>query len=162
MQPGENHTAPLAPHDALDHASALDALLRKLPLGTDPFLRVGRGWYKLLSVLEQDLRDADPQYRLELIEQRDGVLHVRAAAAAPNRQAAVGDAVAKAVRTSRLTCEFTGGPGLLMQRRGVLRTLDPTCAPPGYAVVTRPASNDVEQHLLCVVDRLHQKLRQES
>lgn len=101
-----------------------------VPLGRG--IEVEDGWFDLIDRLCRDLteelgRNPDPDFCLEQVKQKFGVLRVYTAATANLR---IAERIAAAVEESRTTCEVCGATGAtLVTRKGTMQTRCPTCRP---------------------------------
>jgi len=146
------------PSDAGAYASSLTSLLNRIIDTAERYLGCGPGWYGILSELEGRIATVDPSCTLSSIREIDGRLYVTIDTCQELAAPAVKAAVNLARRQSELVCEFSGRPGVLMERDGSLRTLSPTRAPSGYRLVRKECADLQTAHLTSVVSDLIDEL----
>lgn len=101
-----------------------------VPLGRG--IEIGDGWYHLIdrlcrSLTEELEKKPNPDFCLEQVKQKFGVLRVYVAASTNPR---VAELIAAAAEESRTTCEICGANGAtLVTRKGNMQTLCPACRP---------------------------------
>lgn len=101
------------------HGEAAWELPETLAAHVDPAYRsfAGRGWRPILERLHDRLLAIDPNYRLDQVKEKIGILRIYAAtedyAERPQVLDRIEAAIADAVRESAVTCERCGRPGRL-------------------------------------------------
>jgi len=145
-----------APVDSGIFSTQLDSLLARIIDAGDRYLACGRGWYKVLAELEERISIADPNCKLYRIGELDGRLLIEVADVSLIGSQAVRAAVTAAERRAGRTCEFSGEHGILMQRNGMFRVLNPATAPEGYQVVIKKELCVEGKHLLAIIENLVQ------
>lgn len=104
------------------------------------------GWAQILTDLQRDLQQIDPDHVVRQVKQKFGVLRVYVTSSDPALAAAVTERIRDAETESARTCEKCGRPGQLHQRdSGWYRTVCdlhaqpphrwPTCPWPGWALL---------------------------
>jgi|MesohylFT_1024984.scaffolds.fasta_scaffold13288_2 hypothetical protein len=143
-----------SPVDAGDRSVQLERLLARIVDDADRYLACGRGWYGLLAELEERIAVADPDCRLFCVGELDGRLHIEVAQVNTTGAAAIRAAVVSAERRAARTCEFSGEPGIIMERNGMFRVLNPSASPQGYRVVIANELSADVRHLLTIIEQL--------
>ena len=114
------------------HNSMRNSFYDKKP---EKYIDIDEGWYKLVLQCHIELLNADPHYRIHQITQKFGVLHFIAEPSDEYWETPEGEktninaVIARYEALSRVTCEATGRPGLLMKSPGGwYKTLNPRWA----------------------------------
>jgi hypothetical protein len=129
------------PADAGEHAAAIETILRRIPDNWGRWISVDAGWYPLVIATDAQLAALDPNYRVHQIKEKFGTLRYYYWPSSDNASPELLDALDAitddAERTSAMTCERCGEPGVLQRTRYWAKTLCHSCAEPlGYAPVS--------------------------
>lgn len=133
IDPHKHRNALHVPSDAGVHASAIEAVLRRIPNGWGRQLSIDVGWYPLLFATDAKLARLDPRYRVHQIKEKFGTLRYYCQASIeepdPELLAAMDVITDDAERASAITCERCGEPGILHRSRlDRVKTLCVSCA----------------------------------
>lgn len=114
------------PADGGDLAGDLEKILRRVPDGWGRWIECDRGWYPLIVDLDRRLAAMDFGYELYQVKEKYGTLcyYCESKTASPEDFQAE---IRRAENLSSEICEQCGKPGVLMQRRGWLKTLCVVC-----------------------------------
>ncbi|OPX11786.1 hypothetical protein [Mycobacterium sp. AT1] len=131
------------PADAGEHAAAIESILRRIPDNWGRWVSLDAGWYPLVIATDARLAALDPTYRVHQIKEKFGTLRYYywpgSGDASPELLDAMDAITDDAQRTSAMTCERCGEPGVLQRTRYWAKTLCHACAEPlGYAPVPPP------------------------
>lgn len=96
------------------------------------------GWWPLISELHHKICELDPDYRIYQIKEKFGTLRFYCAPSNPDIQNQINALVREYELLSSQTCEITGGPGEIMFRSGVYKTLSKSFIDEGW----KPASSE--------------------
>lgn len=114
------------------HSATRDYFYDKQP---EKYISIDEGWYKLVYDCHDELKSVDPLYRILQIKEKFGLLRFYVEPSPEYIQSIQFDKgyiraiIAKYESLSGITCEATGGSGVLMRSfRGNLKTLDPVWA----------------------------------
>jgi hypothetical protein len=132
------------PADAGEFTPGLEHILRRILPGRGRRIRVGKGWYSLITDLDRKIAAVDPAYRIFGVDAMFGELWYDSGATGElwneSVQAKFVDiaVLVRAAEVASLTiCEACGQPGRLMDRRGWFASLCPACSRlRGYRHVT--------------------------
>lgn len=101
----------------------------------EKYIAIDEGWYKLVLQCHIELLNADPDYRIHQIKEKFGALRFYVEPSEEYWETPEGEKtninaiIARYEALSRVTCEATGRPGLLMKSpTGYLKTLNPRWA----------------------------------
>lgn len=109
-----------------DYPDILLPVLSRFREGTNPFVSCGDGWFTLISALDRELSAVDPTYQVAQIKEKFGTLRFYFEPSDITNDVITTkmyDIVKKYEHISAMTCEFTGGHGELMSKKGWLKTL---------------------------------------
>lgn len=133
IDPVKHRNALHIPPDAGAHATAIEAILRRIPDGWGRWLSVDAGWYPLVVATDARLARLDPHYRVHQIKEKFGTLRYYFQPSSDEPDPDVLDAMDAitddAEHASVITCERCGLPGILHQSPGIrVKTLCASCA----------------------------------
>jgi hypothetical protein len=140
IDPQKHRNALHIPADAGRHARVIETILRRIPDGWGRWISVDAGWYPLVIATDKRLAELDADYVVHQIKEKFGTLRYyywpSSEDASPELLDAM-DAIAEdAERTSAITCERCGQPGVLQRTQYWAKALCHSCADPlGYAPV---------------------------
>lgn len=90
---------------------------------------VDEGWYQLIADCDKELTAIDPNYQIFQVKQKFGGLRYYFHPSQPDTSKAMHEVVTKYEKIASVTCEATGGPGVLMKSiGGWYKTLNPEYA----------------------------------
>jgi hypothetical protein len=119
------------PPDAGPYAQALEGILRRIPDGWGRWISHDAGWYPIVATLDERLAALDPDYVVHQVKEKFGTLRYYCAPSGePSTELrnTFCDTIVQAERTSAITCERCGGPGVLHRRGHWRKTLCAACA----------------------------------
>lgn len=123
------------PADAGGFAPGLEQILRRILPGQGRRIRVGQGWYALITDLDRKIAALDPAYRIFRVDAMFGELWYDSGATGDLCDDAVlakfvdiSVLVRAAEKASMTICEACGQPGRLMDRYGWFASLCPACS----------------------------------
>ena len=121
------------PADARALATAIEAILRRIPDGWGRWLTMEKGWYPIVVDLDRRLAEVDPGYVLFQAKQKWGQLCYYYEASDGALPSAMEAAVAEAEARAAVTCEECGSTRdvSLYDDRPYVQTLCRRCAGPG-------------------------------
>jgi len=118
-----------------EFAPGLEQILRRILPGQGRRIRVGKGWYALITELDRKIAALDPGYRIFGVDAMFGELWYDSGATGDLRDDAVlakfvdiSVLVRAAEKASMTICEACGQPGRLMDRYGWFASLCPACS----------------------------------
>jgi len=123
----------------MNEVQVMDEKQTKIELIKDRFVEgwlrnidVDEGWYQIVIDCDKELSEIDPKYEIYQIKQKFGALRYYTRITQPFNEQIYLKAtsiVNKYESISKVTCEATGLPGVLMKSKGLYRTLNPSwCA----------------------------------
>jgi hypothetical protein len=119
------------PTDAGEFASGLEQILRRILPGRGRRIRVGRGWYALITDLDRKIAAVDPAYQVFGVDAMYGELWYDWEAT-ESVSLSVGNDIwvlGHAAEAASMTiCEACGQPGRLMDLHGWFASLCPACS----------------------------------
>lgn len=119
---------------------------------------VGPGWWRLILDCHGELTRLCPDYEINRIKQKFGGLVYDATIPSQcnDQHQAARDIIDRYERRSRLICEQTGHPGVLMEQTGSVATLNPRTAAPEWRISTHSPLTTPEAISKCpgAIDRL--------
>lgn len=133
------------PEDAGECREALTALLRRIPNGWGRWISCDAGWYPLVTGLDAQLAELDPEYELHQVKEKFGALRYYAHTASSNDeiQSAFWARIDEAEKRSEVICERCGWSATGCRLGSWLKTLCPSCATDlGYSPIPGEASAD--------------------
>lgn len=130
------------PPDAGPYAAAIETILRRIPDGWGRWISVDAGWYPLVIATDHRLAEIDTDYVVHQVKEKFGTLRYYCAPSSDDASPEILDALDAitddAERTSAITCERCGEPGVLQRTRHWVKTLCTSCAGTlGYAACVR-------------------------
>jgi len=132
------------PADAGALGGELEAVLRRIPDGWGRWIGVGRGWYRLVTELNQALSRLDPGYVVNQVKEKFGGLryYYEPSGGLSERTAAAMQSLVMATEAkASQTCEQCGAPAVLQQSAaGLYQTRCPACAGGDPERAWRPVS----------------------
>lgn len=126
----------LVPDDAGEYYDGLRTILSKIGDGYGKSIACDKGWYPLIISCDEELTAICPNYEILQIKEKFGTLryYFYAPEECDCDRAKMNDVVNMYENLSAVTCEVTGGPGVLMGQTNDwfswVKTLDPKL--PGY------------------------------
>lgn len=119
---------------------------------------IGPGWWRLILDCHKELMQICPDYQINRIKQKFGGLVYDATISSQcnDQHQATQDIIDRYEHRSRLICEETGYPGVLMEQTGSVATLNPRTAAPEWRVSTHSPLTTLEAIKECpgAIDRL--------
>ncbi len=107
----------------------IEALKEKFIAGYYKSIDVGEGWYQLVVDCDKELTQIDPHYTIAQIKEKFGGLRYYFHSSQSDTSEAMHKVVKKYEAIALITCEATGGLGVLMKGvGGWLKTLNPEYA----------------------------------
>lgn len=131
------------PEDAGECREALVALLRRIPDGWGRWISCDAGWYPLVTQLDAQLAQLDPEYELHQVKEKFGGLryYARTSSGGDETQSAFWALIDEAEKRSEITCERCGAAATPCRRGFWFKTLCPRCATDlGYSPIPGQAS----------------------
>lgn len=128
------------PDDAGDHEAGLRAIMARIPAGWGRWISCSRGWYPIVTELDQQLAAIDSAYEVHQCKEKLGMLRYYFGASdsvSETDQQQMRDLVREAEAQAETTCELCGGSGVRhVSQRGWLKTLCSACAAEkGYSLI---------------------------
>jgi len=114
----------------------LSMVLERFEPGWSRTIDCESGWHAIIAAIDAELRKIDPDYTVQQIKEKFGGLRYYFKTKT-GRWVEMNEIVHRYEQDAWLTCEVSGGPGVLMVKQGWYRTLDPSIAPQGFTVVDR-------------------------
>ena len=120
----------------------IQAIIQKIDSRFPPHVWCDSGWFPLVISCHKALLEIDPDYKIQQIKEKFGLLRYYFTTDNPDLYPKMLDVVMEHGRISSTTCEITGKEGAVMHVRDHwLKTIHPDHAPDGYVPFVRKEEN---------------------
>lgn len=116
------------PDDAGRYRDALVAVMLRIPERWGHWISCSKGWYPLITQLDAQLAELDPDYELHQVKEKFGVLRYYAHSQRQGVSDRFNQLIRDAERSSAVICELCGAAGVLSANTRLVRTLCTACA----------------------------------
>lgn len=94
------------------------------------------GWWGIVKEMHQEIMAIDPEYRVYQIKEKFGALRFYYEPSRESCKGEIDSVISHYEHLSTKTCEITGGPGEIMSRNGVYKTLSRSFIDEGWEPVS--------------------------